>query len=159
MSKILAAGLVLTTLAAFSGVIGTLYYKGKMNEEMVRTTSAIAEKESALASIETLKDVLADNKDTTNFILNMNVTAQEKQNETQQSLMDADRKTAEVTAQLDRMLLTEHYEAVKEPFQRGNAANDRLTDIVCRAWGPWASNNPHCSSSEDNGDAASNSGN
>ncbi len=143
-----------SALIVASAVAWGFYWKSEAAQERVRVTSLTAERDSALGVVTTLQTTLKDNQKTTNTILKMNEKAMETTNEYRKQIMAADRKTAEANMALDKMQLTEHYEALTEPFQRGNAATDRVTSILCRAWGPWGDKDPRCRRPQDTPDAS-----
>ncbi len=141
-----------SALIVASTVAWGFYWKSEAAIERVRVTSLTSERDSALGAVETIKDINTEQTKTLNTVLQMNEKAQETTNEYHERLMAADRKTAEAIQALDKMQLTEHYDALAYPLQRGDAARDRVTNILCRAWGSWADDDPSCRQPEDNGD-------
>ncbi len=148
-AKVAAIAGVIGLVGVLGGVSYGMYWKSEAAKERVRVTSLTAERDSALGVVTTLQNTLKDQQETTNTLLKMNEKSMETANEYRKQIMEADRKTAETLQALDKMQLTEHYESLKEPFQRGNAATDRVTAILCRAWGPWGDKDPRCKRPKD----------
>ncbi len=152
-AKATAAVGAIGIIGILGAVIFGMWWRGVALKERVKVTSMTAERDSALGVVDTLKVINKDQQKTTDTILGLVRTTQETVNEYHTKLMEADRKTSEAIQALDKMQLTEHYDALAYPLQRGDAARDRLNDIMCRAWGSWADNDPSCRRPEDNGDA------
>lgn len=136
-------------------VIAAMYYRGEMLAGEAVVKGLQNENNTLIAATETIKEVNARVNKTLDFTLEMHKDQLGKADEYRSQLTTAENETQKVILELDDLKRTEHKRALEKPFERGNAAHDRIVGVVCRAWGDGA-NNPQCRSEGNTGDASTN---
>ena len=111
--------------AAIGLLISSLFLYGKWQ-------SALVEVESMKAQVATLEQVNEQNQQTINgmqILANKNADIIANMGERNEQIM---RNAENATTELNNLRLTEAEAALAEPFERGNAARDRILDQLMR---------------------------
>lgn len=132
-------------------VIVAMFYRGEMLAGEAQIVGLQGENKTLITATETIKKVNDKVNDVLSFTLELHKNQLGKADDYRNQITAAERETAGILLQLDTLKRTEHKKALERPYERGNAARDRIISIVCRAWGP--NDSPQCSSKRSDGNA------